>query len=497
MRKSEIWQLALIGVVALVAVYVVIDVQRPGWVNNLAFWQPEGRREIALRLGLDLQGGLQVLLAADVPDGQELDPTSMETARRIVESRVNSLGLTEPLVQAQGDRRIIVELPGIDNPDQAVETIKGTALLEFANAGTLPLAPGTLVTTSLGGPSLGQSGATPDIVTGDTVTDTTTSDVVPVETRTLETVLTGASLENVGLNIDDQNNYIVPFELDSEGAQIFAEYTASHVGQYLCIVLDKEVISCPRVDSAIPGGEAMIRGDFSYDTARQLAIQLQYGALPVPLKVESFNRIGATLGAESVDKSVRAGAIGLGVVFLFMLIYYRLPGALADLGLIIYVLLNIALYKLAPITLKRMKEELRRGRGLFTAIEIGFSRAWPSIRDAQISTLIICAILFVFGTNLGASIVKGFAMTLAVGTVINIFTAVFATRTFVRQVAASASRCDSASTSSVAVSLYSHLRAQLARMLFGMYSTATAWTPPSSNRWARSRRIRGRFVHAR
>jgi len=461
MRKSEIWQLALIGVVALVAVYVVIDVQRPGWVNNLAFWQPEGRREIALRLGLDLQGGLQVLLAADVPDGQELDPTSMETARRIVESRVNSLGLTEPLVQAQGDRRIIVELPGIDNPDQAVETIKGTALLEFANAGTLPLAPGTLVTTSLGGPSLGQSGATPDIVTGDTVTDTTTSDVVPVETRTLETVLTGASLENVGLNIDDQNNYIVPFELDSEGAQIFAEYTASHVGQYLCIVLDKEVISCPRVDSAIPGGEAMIRGDFSYDTARQLAIQLQYGALPVPLKVESFNRIGATLGAESVDKSVRAGAIGLGVVFLFMLIYYRLPGALADLGLIIYVLLNIALYKLAPITLtlpgiagfilsagmavdanilifERMKEELRRGRGLFTAIEIGFSRAWPSIRDAQISTLIICAILFVFGTNLGASIVKGFAMTLAVGTVINIFTAVFATRTFVRQVAASA-----------------------------------------------------------
>jgi len=179
--------------------------------------------------------------------------------------------------------------------------------------------------------------------------------------------------------------------------------------------------------------------------------------------VETFNRIGATLGAESVDRSVRAGVIGLTIVLLFMLIYYRLPGGLADLALIIYVLLNFALYKLAPITLtlpgiagfilssgmavdanilifERMKEELRRGRGLTTAIEIGFSRAWPSIRDGQLSTLIICAILFFFGTNFGASIVKGFAITLAIGTLVNIFTAVFATRTFVRQVAASAGR---------------------------------------------------------
>jgi protein-export membrane protein SecD len=177
--------------------------------------------------------------------------------------------------------------------------------------------------------------------------------------------------------------------------------------------------------------------------------------------VESFNRVGATLGAESVQKSVRAGTIGLVIVLIFMLVYYRLPGALADAALIIYVLLNIALYKLAPITLtlpgiagfilsagmavdanilifERMKEELRRGRGLRTAIEIGFSRAWPSIRDGQLSTLIICAILFFFGTNFGASIVKGFAITLAIGTVVNVFTAVFATRTFVRQTAVSA-----------------------------------------------------------
>jgi len=276
-----------------------------------------------------------------------------------------------------------------------------------------------------------------------------------------ETILTGAGLKNVGLDSTQQGEYIIPIEFNPDAAEVFAEYTGSHVGQYLCIVLDKVVISCPVIQDYIPDGQASISGQFTLDSARQLAIQLRYGALPVPLRVESFNRIGATLGAESVEKSVRAGVIGLAIVLLFMLIYYRLPGGLADIALVIYVLINFALYKLAPITLtlpgiagfilsagmavdanilifERMKEELRRGRGLATAIEIGFSRAWPSIRDGQLSTLIICAILFFFGTNFGASMVKGFAITLAIGTVVNVFTAVFATRTFVRQIAASA-----------------------------------------------------------
>ena len=226
-------------------------------------------------------------------------------------------------------------------------------------------------------------------------------------------------------------------------------------------MLDKTVISCPTIKEPIPGGRGSISGKFTYNDARQLAVQLRYGALPIPLRVESFNRIGATLGAESVERSVRAGVIGLVIVLLFMLIYYRLLGGLADVALIIYVLLNFALYKLAPITLtlpgiagfilsagmavdanilifERMKEELRHGRAMMSAIEIGFKRAWPSIRDGQLSTLIICVILFFFGTNFGASIVKGFALTLAIGTIINIFTAVFATRIFVRQVAVSA-----------------------------------------------------------
>lgn len=686
MKKPQPWQLAVIILIALLALFVDLNIEHPDWAKNLLFWQPEEHRDISLRLGLDLQGGLKVLLAADPLEGQEFDAGSMETARRIVENRVNSLGLTEPVVQAQGERRIIVELPGVENPEQAVGTIKGTALLEFVDAGYRPLLPGTVITTTLGGPeaapseaettpaaspsptaepatatpapteaaetaepaepteqepsssvpenpadrngmyseppemqidvdetyvaaistaqgdivvelfadkapntvnnfvflarqgfydnttfhrvipdfmaqggdptgtgtggpgysfpdefhpdlrhdragilSMANSGPgtngsqffiiyepTPwlddkhsvfgqviagmDVLASLTVRDpaqaTSPGDVIEsiaITTGTLEitpttalsptaespatpapptqpespepvifeTILTGADLKNVGLDRTQQNEYIIPFELQPQAAQIFGSHTTAHVGQYLCIVLDKTVISCPTINEPITGGGGTISGRFTYETARQLAVQLHYGALPMPLRVESFNRIGATLGEESVQKSVRAGVVGLVIVLLFMLIYYRLPGGLADLALIIYVLINFALYKLAPITLtlpgiagfilsagmavdanilifERMKEELRRGRSLLMAIELGFSRAWPSIRDAQLSTLIICVILFIFGTNFGASIVKGFAITLAIGTIVNVFTAVFATRTFVRQVAVSA-----------------------------------------------------------
>jgi protein-export membrane protein SecD len=475
MKKPRIWRLVAIIVIAALSLYVDLNISHPAWVENLLFWQPEAQRDIALRLGLDLQGGLKVLLAADPPEGQEYEPGSMETARRIVENRVNGLGLAEPVVQAQGERRIIVELPGIDNPEQAVETIKGTALLEFVDVGFNPLPPDTVITTTLGGPEA----AAEEQITGttsltDTLEPTATPAVTPTTSLTeteltepqasgqvYETILTGADVANVGLDRTQQNEYIIPFELNPDAAETFSQYTAAHVGEFLCIVLDKTVLSCPTIREPIPGGRGSISGAFTFEDARQLAIQLRYGALPMPLRVESFNRVGATLGDESVDRSVRAGVIGLSVVLLFMLVYYRLPGVLADVALIVYVLINFALYKLVPITLtlpgiagfilsagmavdanilifERMKEELRAGRRLTRAIELGFNRAWPSIRDGQLSTLIICAILFFFGTNFGASIVKGFAITLALGTTVNLFTAVFATRTFVRQVAVAA-----------------------------------------------------------
>ncbi len=452
MRKSKTWRTVAIAVVALASLYIVANPHHPSWLENLLFWQPAGQRDISLRLGLDLQGGLKVLLAADPPTGQEFDRSSMEAARRIVENRVNSLGLAEPVVQAQGERRIIVELPGIDNPEQAVETIQGTALLEFVDAGR-PLPPDTVITTTLGGPEAvvegevaGSSSPTP--ATG------TAQEQSPATDEVYETILTGADLANVGLDRTPENQYVIPFELKPEAADTFARYTTANVGGFLCIVLDKSVISCPTIREPIPGGQGSISGAFTLDEARQLAIQLRYGALPMPLRVESFNRVGATLGQRSVERSVRAGVIGLSVVLLFMLVYYRLPGALADIALFIYVLVNFAVFMLLPVTLtlpgiagfilsagmavdanilifERMKEEIRVGRSLTRAVEMGFRRAWPSIRDSQLSTLIVTAILFFFGTNFGASIVKGFAITLALGVTINLFTAVFATRTFV------------------------------------------------------------------
>jgi len=243
MRKSTTWQLVAIILIALAALFVDLNIEHPDWVTNLLFWQPAAQRDLALQLGLDLQGGLQVLLAADAPEGQELDAASMETARRVVENRVNSLGLTEPVVQAQGERRIIVELPGIENPEQAVQTIKGTALLEFVDAGAMPLPPGTVITTSLGGPQA----TLPETEETTTIPLSPTAELEAASYVTYETILTGADLKNAGLDRTEQGEYIIPFELNPEGTQIFADYTAARVGQFLCIVLDNAVTSCPSV----------------------------------------------------------------------------------------------------------------------------------------------------------------------------------------------------------------------------------------------------------
>jgi protein-export membrane protein SecD len=489
--RRDVILLILIIVLGGLALYVDLDVGHPAWFENLFFWRPEAAREIRIRYGLDLQGGLKVLLAADIPEGEQLDRAAMTTARQIVENRVNGLGLTEPVVQAQGDRRIIVELPGIEDPQLAVETIQETALLEFVDTGGTWLPGGTEVRTTAGGAPTGvptevvtstpalEALEEPTLVPTPTLPLTPSVPLSPTEEVTAvtpitspetlpvyDTILTGAELKAVGRPILNQRNELeIPFELYPEGAQILDGFTAAHApppnqqGTYpLCIVLDKEVLSCPVIGSRIPNGRGAITlRDAALEEARNLAIQLHYGALPVPLRVETLSTVGPTLGEISVDRSVRAGLVGLSVVLLFMLVYYRLPGALADVALIVYALFNLATYKLAPVTLtlpgiagfllsagmavdanilvfERMKEELRVGRSLRAAVESGFRRAWTSIRDSQVSTLIVCAVLYFFGSNFGASMVKGFAMTLAIGTLINVFTSVVATRTFIRLV---------------------------------------------------------------
>ncbi|RMF31555.1 MAG: protein translocase subunit SecD [Chloroflexi bacterium] len=503
--RTPYWFLFIVILTAL-ALWIDLPVQHPQWLNDFLLWQPQEARDnnrrlgldpVRTHLGLDLQGGLQVLLEADLPPDQTLSEGAMETARQIIERRVNGLGLAEPLVQLQGERRIIVELPGVANPDEAIALIRETGLLEFVNAGPTFVPPGTRVRTTYetgeadtgsaeGAVPAAEVQATPTLtattpITGsETATPTMTAPSPALTTTTpvtggegltateaitptepalplLETVMTGAALQDAQVVRNPRTGEIeVAFQIRPEKADFFEQFTGSHINQYLCIVLDKEVISCPVIRNAIREN-GVIQGKFTLAEARNLALQLRYGALPVPLRIETVRSIGATLGEDSIRKSIQAGIIGVLVVLAFMLIYYRFPGSLADLALIIYALLNLAIFKLLPVTMtlpgitgfllstgmavdanilifERMKEELRWGRSLRMAIEAGFDRAWTSIRDSNLSTIITSLILYWFGTNFGASAVKGFAITLVLGVLISMFTAVIVTRTFLRLV---------------------------------------------------------------
>lgn len=435
-----------ISLLAVVAIYLVAPLPHPEWLSSLLFWRPEGTRTFDFQLGLDLRGGIQVLLVADLEAGQELAPGAMETARKIIENRVNALGLTEPVVQIQGTDRILVEIPGIDDPTRAVETIRETSMLEFVeppyNVPSQSLVAGNIVRTTYA------------------MTQTTPiSSTEPVtQTPLFTTILAGGDLQGAYATRNSQTSEPeVAINFTTAGSRIFADYTATHVGKRLCIVLDKVILSCPQISNSIPSGDAVISGNFTSESAAQLALQLQYGALPVPLRIESYESIGPSLGSISVEKSIRAGAVGLAVVFLFMLLYYRFNGLAADLALALYVILNLLVYKMIPVTLtlpgiagfllsvgmavdanilvfERMKEELRGGSTLSRAAESGFSRAWTSVRDSNIATLLTCFILYMFGSAFAASLVKGFAITLALGTLINLFTAIFVTRTLIRMV---------------------------------------------------------------
>jgi protein-export membrane protein SecD len=526
MKSRTILLLVAIVIVALGIVYV--DLPHSPGIHVGKF-----NRDFAIKQGLDLQGGLQVLLEVDMPSDQKLESGSLDIAAQIIANRVNALGVVEPLVQTQGERRIIVELPGVQDPDLAIATIKETGLLEFVDAGDQFLQAGTIVQTTF--PQLESQGAkthqvepaptitptqsltnplqiepptqvltpTSGITTTGTQTGTATSAETPKPTLPNEvfaTVLTGADLKTAAVQRNSQTGQImIGFQLTDNGGAIFEDFTGRNVNKFLSIVLDKEVISSPVIKSKIPGGQGVIEGSFTLEQAQTLVVQLKYGALPIPLRVETVRTIGPTLGQDSVQRSIQAGAVGLTIVLLFMLIYYRLPGFLADLALILYGLLNLAVYKVGwpallvvslllmvsylverkdvwPLILggallvgtfglavakfvgvtltlpaitgfilgtgmavdanilvfERMKEELRAGRSLGPAIEAGFSRAWTSIRDSNISTLITCGILYYFGSTFGAGSVRGFAITLALGVVINMFTAITVTRTFIR-----------------------------------------------------------------
>ncbi len=438
--------------------------------------------------GLDLQGGSRVLLKAAISD---VDEGEMDVARDIIERRVNGLGLSEAVVQRQGGDRIIVELPGISNRELALETVQETGLLEFVDFARIPyanqLSDGDCVyTTEQQAIAAAREQAeqqTPPPTPS--VQPTPNSRVFgrvapppPIETNHQDgeeegkcangqpvgqdgqpygtpfvTVMTGSGLDDAAAIVHQTTGeWQISFALTDEGDDIFYEHTSNNQGERLAIVLDGVILSAPAIQSAI-SGSGVITGDFTREEARALAVQLRYGALPVPLDVEAYDQIGPTLGEISINRSVRAGIIGVIVILLFMMIYYRVPGIAAAIALLIFAAINFALYKTIPVTLtlpaitgflisigtavdgnilifERMKEELRSGKRLDKAVELGFERAWTSIRDSNLSTLIITFILFFFGRTFGASAVQGFAITLALGLVINLFTALIVTRTW-------------------------------------------------------------------
>ncbi len=486
-QRNTAW-LILIVILVLGAVYVVV----PGTgIPQIGSIIPETK--FTIHEGLDLQGGLQVLLEADVPAGTAVDSAAMDTAKTIVEQRVNGLGVTEPLVQRQGASRIVVELPGVKDPKAAIDLLKQTGLLEFVYAGSQFLPTDTVVTTDCADPSQVDCGTGEDATTPPTAAPTvaatattgatatlgatattsgtvaaTTTEVAPTPEPTAgpttepsgpiyHTVMTGVALKSAVVGTTT-GQVVVNFELTDAGSKIFSDFTSKHVNEILAIVLDKKVISSPRINNAITQGRGEITGNFTLESANRLAVQLRYGALPVPLKVGQSREIGPTLGQDSLRKSAIAGIVGIAAVVLFMLLYYRLPGIVASVALLIYAVLTFAIFKgalqflgIPAVTLtlpgiagfvlsvgvavdanilifERMKEELRAGRNLRTAVDAGFSRAWPSIRDSNISTLITCLILYIFGNAYGASIVKGFALTLALGVGVSLFTAILVTR---------------------------------------------------------------------
>lgn len=382
------------------------------------------------KLGLDLSGGTQLIYRADLNAIQTGDVgESMAALRDTIERRVNLFGVGEPIVQTEtagrlaggSEERLIVELPGITDTQKAIDLIGETPVLEFRMLKVGATVPEVLTPENI------NAAFEPAILTGKEVTS-----------AQLQFQNTGVTQEPV-----------VALNFNGEGKRIFAEVTAKNVGRQFGMFLDGQPISIPVIQSSIPDGTAIVSGSFTAEGAKELARNLNYGALPVPIELISTQTVSGTLGEEAVYDGVLAGIVGVIAVIFYMLLWYRLPGLLAGFALLLYIVVNLALFQFIPVTLtaagiaafilsigmavdanvlifERMKEEMRRGKSAAEAIAEGFGRAWPSIRDSNISSIITAIILFWFGT----SIVKGFALVFGLGVLISMLTAITVSRTF-------------------------------------------------------------------
>lgn len=416
--------------------------------------------EHPFKLGLDLAGGSHLVYEADVTKltPQEV-PQLMNVLRDVIERRINAFGVSEPVVQVESSsfvaekqsERLVIELPGVTDVGEAVAEIGRTPLLEF-KLYSEELVKEQEALRSLD--SLKESTTTTVVsetdAAGGSIIDTSAEGSLPFT----DTGLTGRYLKTASMQFAGgqggqvANEPFVSVSFNDEGAKLFADITRAHVGEQLGIFLDGELLSAPVINEAIIGGTAIISGDFTIEEARQLAENLSFGALPMPIELVSTQTIDATLGAGVIDQSINAGLIGFALIAGFMIFWYRVPGIVATLALISYVLLSLAVFQLIPVTLtaaglaglvlsigiavdanvlvfERLKEELRAGKGSHEAIQEGFRRAWLAIRDSNLTGLISAVILFWFGT----AMIKGFALVLAVGIIISMISAIMITRT--------------------------------------------------------------------
>ncbi|MEX0272132.1 protein translocase subunit SecD [Leptolyngbyaceae cyanobacterium UHCC 1019] len=418
--------------------------------------------KIPTQLGLDLRGGSQLTIQVKPTEQvKEIKPDDLDAVRRVIEGRVNGLGVSEPLVLTAGNNQIIVQLPGVNDPIQAERVLGGTAQLDFRKQ-----KPGTEARLQIERQQLREKSAKRDELRKSadvTAIEQNQADLKAINTAIAElfekTELSGQNLKDAYPGAtNSQNVWDVALQFDQRGGELFAELTKSiaGTGRTLGIFLDGAPISAnfaysvdvKYAQTGINGGSAVIEGNFPLETARDLAIQLKGGALPFPVEVVENRTVGATLGRDSIQSSIYAGLGGLFLVLIFMVVYYRLPGLIADTSLIIYTILTLAAFNLLGVTLtlpgiagfilsigmavdanilifERTREELKAGKTLYRSVESGFYRAFSSILDSNVTSLIACGALF----WLGAGLVKGFALTLALGIVISMFTAITCSRT--------------------------------------------------------------------
>ena len=391
-------------------------------------------------LGLDLLGGTHLVYEADLSNVNKSDYSSvMQGLRDVIERRVNLFGVREPIVQTQESAnhyRLIVDLAGVKDPAKAIKEIGKTPFLQFKEPND----------------NFKKIMAKRKELEGKTKKEAEKVNnwKLALEDPYKPTPLTGKYLKRAELEFDQTSHEpVVALQFNKEGAKIFKDLTARNVKKPLAIYIDGNLISAPIVQGEISGGRAQISGNFTIKEAKKLARNLNAGALPVPIKLVSQKTVGPTLGAVSLNKSLKAGIMGFFAIIVFLILFYRLPGILASLALGFYVSLILALFKLVSVTItlagigglilsmgmavdanvlifSRMREEFDSGRTFSEALEEGFRRAWPSIRDGNFTTLLVAIILFTFGT----SFVKGFAITLSVGILVSMFSAIYVTKTF-------------------------------------------------------------------